>query len=283
MIFEHEIPTGGKLYFGDVAKQKRELESIASDFLYENGFEEIITPTLSYWAHQSIDDEKELISLNDELNNSITLRADSTLDVVRIITKRLGRSTEHKKWFYIQPTFKYPANETYQIGLEWIECEDTSKIINLNCELLNKLGSKPIIQIANINIPKIISKEYDIDLELFKSGEIGALYELNLPWLNLLIEAVSIKDLENLFTALPDTLKDEVQKLLDIAQNVNYENITISPLYYNGMKYYNDVYYKAIQNNLTIAKGGGYKSNGIKSLGFAIYTDQLLKLNKGKI
>jgi ATP phosphoribosyltransferase regulatory subunit HisZ len=89
MIFEHEIPTGSKLYFGQSAKRKRELEGDASEFLQNEGFEEIVTPNLSYSQHQSIDDSKELITLSDESNNTVALRADSTLDVVRIITKRL--------------------------------------------------------------------------------------------------------------------------------------------------------------------------------------------------
>ena len=37
----------------------------------------------------------------------VKIEASSEKEIVRIITKRLGRSTEHKKWFYIQPTFKY--------------------------------------------------------------------------------------------------------------------------------------------------------------------------------
>jgi hypothetical protein len=31
MIYEHEIPTGSKLYFGESAKLKRKLENVASD------------------------------------------------------------------------------------------------------------------------------------------------------------------------------------------------------------------------------------------------------------
>ncbi len=97
MIFEHEIPTGSRLYFGKRAKAKRELENKASVFLQNAGFEEILTPNFSYTGHQSIDEDKDLITLSDEENNSLALRADSTLDVVRIISKRLGRTTEHKK------------------------------------------------------------------------------------------------------------------------------------------------------------------------------------------
>ncbi len=37
-------PTGTKLYFGKTAKIKRNIEAVASDVLYEAGYEELITP-----------------------------------------------------------------------------------------------------------------------------------------------------------------------------------------------------------------------------------------------
>ena len=97
MILEHEIPNGTKLYFGQSAKVKRRIENIASEILYDNGYEEIVTPLFSYHQHLSIADDKELIRVNDAKNNTLSLRADSTVDVVRIISKRLGRNTKHKK------------------------------------------------------------------------------------------------------------------------------------------------------------------------------------------
>ena len=281
MIFEHEIPTGSKLYFGKIAKDKRDLEYKASSFLQDAGFEEIITPNFSYSGHQSIDDSKQLITLNDEANNTVALRADSTLDVVRIITKRLGRATEHKKWFYIQPVFTYPSNEKYQIGAEWIGHNNISDIINLNCDLLKQLELKPLVQIANINIPLIIAKQWDIDISLFKNGEIGTLFELNLPWLSKLINVKTAEELEKLMDIIPECLISECKKLIDISCNISYENVNISPIYYSAMKYYDDIYYRVLEDNLTIARGGGYKSNGVNSLGFALYTDNLLKSLEG--
>jgi len=281
MIFEHEIPTGSRLYFGKTAKLKRVLENGASDFLEEAGFEEIVTPNFSYSGHQSIDNEKSLITLSDEVNNSLALRADSTLDVVRIISKRLGRATLHKKWFYIQPVFTYPANEVYQIGAEWIGHDNISDMINLNCDLLNKLEIDSLVQIANINIPMIISKEYDISIELFKNGEIGALFALNLDWLTKLINVKTAECLEKILEDLPECLQKECEKLINIAKNIEYKNVNVSPIYYSAMKYYDDIYYRVINENLTIAKGGGYKSDGINSLGFAVYTDNLLKVMEG--
>ncbi len=280
MIYEHEIPTGSKLYFGKRAKSKRELENKASGFLMENGFEEISTPNFSYSAHQSIDDEKKLILLSDESNNQLALRADSTLDVVRIITKRLGRSTEHKKWFYIQPVFTYPANETYQIGVEWIDYDNIADIINLNCKLLKELQCEALVQIANINIPLIIAKEYDLDITLFKNGEIGSLFEKNMPWLTELIQVQSAEELKELLALLPECLIKECEKLIKIAESIEYSNVVISPVYYSAMKYYDNIYYRVIDQNLTLAKGGGYTSNGVSSLGFALFTDNLLKVQE---
>lgn len=281
MIFEHEIPTGSKLYFGKSAKSKRELELKASNFLEQNGFEEIVTPNFSYSGHQSIDDETKLIILSDESNNQLALRADSTLDVVRIITKRLGRATEHKKWYYIQPVFSYPATETYQIGAEWIDYDNIADLINLNCSLLSELGLSPLVQIANINIPLIISKEWNIDIETFKNGEIGALLALNIPWLTKLAQVEKGTDLESLLPDLPLSLQKEATKLVEIAKQIEYKNVVISPIYYSAMKYYDDIYYRVIEGNKTLAKGGGYKSNGVNSLGFALFSDNLLKIREG--
>ena len=247
MIREHEIPSGCRLYFGKIAKKKRELEFILSNFFYEKGFEEIITPNFSYSGHQSIDDETKLIKIHDEQNNQVALRADSTLDVARIITKRLGRTTDHKKWFYIQPVFSYPSQENYQIGCEWLEHEKLSDIINITSEVLSTLEIKPMIQITNINIPKLVSNELNIDLSLFRDGEIAKLFELNVEWLTKLLQVVSKQDLKDVKKDLPSSIQDEVQKLIDIACEIEYENIALSPLYYAPMKYYDDIYFRVIE------------------------------------
>ncbi|VAY87126.1 ATP phosphoribosyltransferase regulatory subunit, divergent variant [hydrothermal vent metagenome] len=280
MIFEHEIPKGSRLYFGKTAKQKRFLEAKVSAFFSKIGFEEVVTPNFSYSQHQSIDNTKDLITVTDEANNDVALRADSTLDVVRIITKRLGRTTTHKKWFYIQPVFIYPSTETYQIGCEWIEHNDVSDLINLNADILTLLKIRPTIQIANINIPKLICDYLNISIENFKNGEVGELFELNIDWLNKLIAVKSVQELKNIINIVPSSIKNELEKLLNIASSIKYSNVIVSPLYYDAMKYYDDVYYIVIKDNLIIASGGGYQSDGIISLGFALYTDNLLEILK---
>jgi len=278
MILEHEIPNGSRLYFGKTAKKKRELEYKVSQILFDENFEEIVTPNFSYGMHQCIEEKKKLITFSDEQNNQVALRADSTLDVVRIITKRLGRTTSHKKWFYVQPVFSYPSSEDYQIGCEWIDHDNITDIINLTANILKQLEIQPVLQISNINIPQLVCKELDLDINLFKNGEIAQLFELNVEWLNALINVKSIEDLNSVITLVPNSLKCELEKLQVTAANVEYSNIVIAPLYHGSMKYYDDVYYRVISDNLTLCKGGSYKSEGMNSLGFALYSDNLLKV-----
>ena len=278
MIFEHEIPKGSRLYFGSMAKAKRRLENQVCDILDNCGFEEILTPNFSYSQHQAIANEKKLIKFSDEQNEQVSLRADSTLDVVRIITKRLGRTTTHKKWFYVQPIFSYPSKEEYQIGCEWIDHDNISDIMNLTADILKALNIEPIFQISNINIPKLVANELNIDLELFKNGEIATLFKLNCEWLNKLIKVKDIKSLEDVISIIPNSIKTELEKLLKKAKEVNYSNIIIAPLYYGSLRYYDGIYYRVINDNLTICKGGMYSSEGMNSLGFALYTDNLLKI-----
>ena len=278
MIYAHEIPKGSRLYFGKTAKLKRELESKISDILYSNNFEEIVTPNFSYSQHQSIEDEKKLISFSDIQNNQVSLRADSSLDVVRIITKRLGRTTKHKKWFYIQPIFSYPSKEQYQIGCEWIDHDNISDILNLTADILKSINVQPILQLSNINIPKLVAKELKIDIELFKNGEIAQLFDLDIPWLNSLIRVKSIEDLKQSILFVPSEIKIHLEKLLNTASQIEYDNLVIAPLYHGSLKYYDDVYFRVIHNNFVICKGGKYSDDGISSLGFALYTDNLLKI-----
>lgn len=278
MIFEHEIPKGSRLYFGSTAKAKRRLENQVCDILDNCGFEEILTPNFSYSQHQAIANERKLIKFSDEQNEQVSLRADSTLDVVRIITKRLGRTTTHKKWFYVQPIFTYPSKEEYQIGCEWIDHDNIADIMNLTADILKALKIEPILQISNINIPKIVSSELDIDIDLLKNGEIATLFKLNCEWLNKLIKVKDIKSLEAVINIVPISIKVELEKLLCKAKEVNYSNIIIAPLYYGSLRYYDGIYYRVINENLTLCNGGVYSSEGISSLGFALYTDNLLKI-----
>jgi ATP phosphoribosyltransferase regulatory subunit HisZ len=282
MIYEHEIPSESRLYFSSSAKYKRDAENIASKILLDRGYAEIVTPLLSYHQHQSID-ESSLIRFSDKENNILSLRADSTLDVARIITKRLGRSVEQKKWFYIQPIFRYPSIEQYQIGCESLGENDLSTSINDSAEILSSLKLSPLLQISNINIPKIIAKKFDISLDLFKSANLEAILKLDIEWLSKLVYLQKVEQIASVIEDVPQDIKVELQKIEILCQKIDYLDMVIAPLYYSKMRYYDNLFFRYIENNATLGTGGNYNYEDMNSVGFALYTDkiveELIKIN----
>jgi len=51
------------------------------------------------------------------------------------------------------------------------------------------------------------------------------------------------------------------------------ENTVLAPMYYAKMLYYDELFFRVIQDNEVYARGGRYRNNDLTSVGFAIYTD----------
>ena len=274
MILEHEIPNGSKLYFGKSAKIKRHIENIASDILDNNGFEEIVTPIFSYHQHLSIADESELIRVNDAKNNTLSLRADSTIDVVRIIEKRLGKNTTQKKWFYIQPVVRFPTQEQYQVGVEFMGEKKLSSVLSLATDIFNKLELKPLTQISNIKIPEILVEMFDeLTIEDFKHINIDKFISLKVEWLTKLVYLQYIEQIDEVMAIAPKEIQIELQKMKDLCSEISCKNSVLAPLYYAKMLYYDELFFRCIVGNEVYARGGRYKNAELTSVGFAIYTD----------
>ncbi|MDR2790204.1 MAG: ATP phosphoribosyltransferase regulatory subunit [Campylobacteraceae bacterium] len=276
MIYEHEIPQGGKLYFAKNAKLKREIEAVASGVLYKEGFEEIITPSFSYHQHQSVD-EKLLVRFSDASNNIISLRADSTLDVVRIITRRLGRATKQKKWFYIQPVFHYPSTEINQIGAEFMGGSDLKLCINAVSSIFEYFDISPLLYISNVKIPKIISKLLNIPLEIFANGQLEDILNINETWLVKLATMQKAEEIESALDISPKPIKEELLKLKSLADKISYKNMVIAPLFYSKMRYYDALFFSFIDKNEILGSGGAYHFEGQESCGFGLYTDAIVE------
>ena len=280
MIFEHEIPEGSKLYFAATAATKRFIENLASKLLNEAGFEEILTPLFSYHQHQSICDERELIRLSDSENHSMSLRADSTIDVVRILGKRLGGNTEHKKWFYIQPVYRYPSIEQYQIGVEILGEPNLAVALKQATTIFKSLKIQPLLQISNINIPRILSETLGLELDDFRHVNIEKFLSLQIDWLRELVYLEKFEQIESLLITAPEEICVELRKIQALCAGLEYPNVVIAPLYYAKMLYYDELFFRVIEENEVFAMGGRYKDEETVSVGFAIYTDALIdKIN----
>jgi len=276
MVYEHEIPSRSKLYFAKSAKLKREIENSTASTLEKMGYEEIVTPLFSYHQHESFSDKKGLVRVADEQNHEVTLRADSTADVVRIVTKRLGRSSATKKWFYIQPVVSYPTTEQYQIGAEVIGgsfCD----ALNGATKLLNDLSIDGVMQISNIKIPHILNQKYGISLQTLQSMHIEKILQSDLEWIDALVSINKVEDLKDL-DMFPQDIQDELVALREEAKNIEYNNIVVSPLFYAQMRYYDSLTFRVFKNNALLATGGTYTIEGVEASGFAIYTDECIAI-----
>ena len=271
--FDHEIPNGSRLYFGKSAQLKRELENKASEILVQNGFSEILTPYFSYHQHLSVAPQK-LLKLSDPTNHELALRADSTVDVVRIVRKRL-KDDKLRRLFYVQPTFKYPSDEFYQIGAELIGEKNLPLAIKIAQEFFKEFDLMPALQLSNIEIPKRICEILNLPLEIFEKGKIETLLEQNLPWLDATARAVSLKDVQALRAQAPEELKPCLDEILNLG--VDYERICVSLLYYSKMRYYDALFFRFLDAGAVYCNGGNYEIDGLKSSGFALLVDALIE------
>jgi len=275
MLMEHEIPEGSKLYFGEIARTKRKIENLASEIFEKNQFQEIVLPSFSYHQLKSIASE-QLIHLTDRNNYPMNLRADSTIDLSKILLKRIGKSNKNSRWFYIQPIYRYPSSEQYQIGAEKIGNTDLNEILKINIDIFSTLNFFPLLQLSNIAIPKLISEKLNISIQLFQNIEIKKLLELKIDWLTKLIYLEKVEEIQDILDDLPDFLKDEILAIQELAQNIKYKDVRVAPLYYTKMDYYDNLIFKFIGNNRVFARGGRYSIDEISSVGFSIYTDEVL-------
>jgi len=214
------------------------------------------------------------LHLNDEHNHIVTLRADSTADVVRIITKRIGRSTESKKWFYIQPVVSYPTQEQYQVGAEVLD-GSFEEVVNTASSMVKKLELKALLQISNMRIPILLSKKYGVDLKLLYDTNIEAILQMDISWISKLVHIHRPSDLENL-EEIPDDIQAELMVIKNAIDSINYDDIIVAPLYYAKMRYYDSLMFRMFYENELLVRGGIYTIDSLNAAGFALYTDECI-------
>ncbi len=270
-IFEHEIPSGSKLYFKKTAKFKRDFENFAAFCMHENGFDEILTPYFSYHQDGLKD---EFLNFSDEKNNNLTLRGDSTIDVVRIIKRRL-KDDKQKRWFYMQPVFRYPSEEIYQIGAEMINETDLKICVDITNKIFEKFEINPILQISNIEIPKIVCKILSLDMEIFEKSKVFEILNSNEKWFYKLERISKVEQIDEILKIAPSELLNPLLDLKNLAKN--FKNVVIAPLYYSKMKYYDKLFFRFLNENQVLASGGNYEIDGQNCSGFAIFTDEIIK------
>jgi hypothetical protein len=176
----------------------------------------------------------------------------------------------------------FPTTEQYQIGAELIG-GSFQEVCHMGIVLLSKQEITPILQIANIAVPKLLNEKYGISLEDIKSMNIEAILDSGLPWMQRLVKIHMLEDLEDL-SIFPSDITIELQKIAEEAEGLGYEQIVISPLYYAKMRYYDSLFFRIFEENRLYAMGGIYEVEEIRAAGFAIYTDACIEklMQKGR-
>lgn len=278
MTLGYEIPQGSKIHFGTSAKIKRDIELKAVDIFYRSGFEEISTPSFSFSNDNKV--SRNTIRISSNNNKQMILRNDNTTDVIKIIHRHLG-DIKHKKWFYIQPFYSYPSAEINQIGAEFLDEDSLGNLLCVAVSIFLELKIEPILQISNMNIPRLCAKEGNLDIEIFSKAKIDSILK-SASYFASLVSVQTKQELESYIKVAPSFLKEELENLLHIASCCHYENTIFSPLYYSPNGYYDSLFFRMFDGNKVLLLGGRYEIDEIKSCGFAIYTNDVVDyiLNK---
>jgi hypothetical protein len=117
----------------------------------------------------------------------------------------------------------------------------------------------------------------ELSLDDFKHINIDKILSLNVEWLKKLVYLQYPSQLQELLDIAPSQIQKELKKLQELCEKISYENLVIAPMYYAKMLYYEDTFFRVIEGNEVYARGGEYKVDGQTSVGFAIYTDELIE------
>ena len=190
------------------------------------------------------------------------------------------KDSNTKRWFYIQPVFKYPNSEIYQIGAEILGDSSIMPCIDIASEIFKEFGIDAHLQISNIQIPKIICQLLNLPISVFENGRLEVILGLNLPWLNRLANIKSDADIDSVIDIAPSELKEPLNSIKGLASN--YEKRIYAPLYYSKMRYYDKLFFRFLCDNSILSSGGSYEIDGNISAGFAIFSDAVIENLRSK-
>ena len=153
-----------------------------------------------------------------------------------------------------------------------------SSVLNIAIEIFEALEVRPLIQISNMMIPKLLVEMFDdLTLDDFRHINIEKFLNLKIDWLEKLVYLQHPQQVDELLEIVPPAIRAELEKMKSLCEAIGCPNSVLAPLYYAKMLYYDELFFRVIQNNEVFARGGRYKNAELSSVGFAIYTDVLVE------
>ena len=149
-----QLPKGAKIYLPDEAARKRAVEERLFDVFRRWGYREVVTSAYEYFdvlAHGTDHDLQERMfkMVDRESGRLLTLRADVTPQIARIVATRMREEPKPLRLHYVISVFRYDEphvgryREFYQAGVELIGLpnpEGDAEMIAMTVEGLRALG-----------------------------------------------------------------------------------------------------------------------------------------------
>ena len=128
---------------------------------------------------------------------------------------------------------------------------------------------------GNSNFRKIkINNDY---IYIDKTKYIEKFLNLKVQWLSKLVYLQHIEQVDELLEIVPTEIKTELLKMKELCEKTTCKNSVLAPIYYAKMLYYDELFFRVIKDNEVYARGGRYKNDELTSVGFAIYTDEIIE------
>jgi len=300
------IKDGTRDYIYDECKLKRLIIDKLSKIFSQNGYSEIMTPTIEFcdiFDIKNYVNYEDIYKFTDEKNRLLALRADCTMPIARVVATKFNDIPNPFRLYYAQNVIN-TSNvklETTQTGVELIGIKDIRadiEVLWLSIFALKEFfDGKFHIELGHGQLFNILIDEYKIEQQIaeeartyIENKNFAALASLNIP--------DEIKELPKMFGKIEvlDAYinSSKIPKIIEILQylkeiynllvSLNLEQyITFDLGLVHKLDYYTGIIFKGYVegSGRTILSGGRYDSlienfgKDLDAIGFGIDVDQI--------
>jgi ATP phosphoribosyltransferase regulatory subunit len=157
-----KIPNGMRYYFGAAARSRRAIENAVMATFERRGFEEIVTPTVDYFAlfarGMGEQEAARAFRFADADGHQLALRPDVTSSVARAAATLFAARPRPLRFCYAAPVFRrHPRShvewrrEQTQLGCELIGANDSAtdvEMLSIVAEILDELNLRAVCRMT---------------------------------------------------------------------------------------------------------------------------------------
>lgn len=253
-----------------------------------------------------------VITFTDTNGRLMALKPDVTLSIIKNTSDNLSETT---KLFYNENVYRISKRtnqykEIFQLGVECfgkVDNKEICDIICLACKSLKEISSSSILSISDIDIIESIVDSLNISTKDRKKvysfiaekniHELELLLTEETDKFNILKDLLSIDDyvsaakdkLLNVLKSVDSNIYSTLVSVLDVLSDTQYKDmIKLDFSVTDDINYYNNIVFKGYIEKIPnpVLSGGQYDKlmrkvhRKSKAIGFAVYTDELERLDE---